>query len=297
MMDKSSSKHSYIDCHVHILPPKRSEKLIKWARSFMADHPIPPDISVADIVNDLKSQGAQRCVNLLYPLWENESRELNKFGARLNKEYPEAITFGGVSASDSEPLSVVKEAIGELGLAGIKFHPMVQHFSPAEEKLKAIYPYLEKYGCGVYIHTGFDEWYNWRLPLEDLEWIVRMHPGLTVVFSHSCFPRLKWAFELAQNCPNLWLDMTNVFGSMAMLEKWGTSNLSGDFGYLELKKILLDEIPRLRERIIFGTDHPAGIGSVKKILDDFLEFGLDDETIEWILLKAPRLFMKQFDKN
>lgn len=286
--------HSYIDCHVHIFPPKRSKKLVKWARSFMPDHPVSPDISANQIANDLKSAGAQRWINLLYPLWENESRELNKFGAQLGEDYPDTITFGGVSVSDPEPLSVVKEMIEELGLAGVKFHPMVQHFSPADDRLRKIYPYLEKHGGGVYIHTGFDEWYNWRLPFGDLEWIVKAHPALTVVFCHSCFPRIKWAFELAENSPNLWLDMTNVFGSMALLEKWESSNFSGNFSHTELKKILLDKIPPLRGRILFGTDHPAGMGIVKKILEDFLRFGLDNETIEWVLLKAPESFIRQF---
>lgn len=283
----------YIDCHTHFLPPKRSQKLIKWARTFMPDHPVSPDVTIENLIQDLFNAGARRWVNLLYPIWRDESRELNRFGAELSKKFPQITTFGGVSITDADPLGVVREAIEESGLSGIKFHPMVQRFSPAEESLKPIYPYLEKGGRAVYLHTGYDEWYNWTLPPHDVEWIIENHPGMGVVLSHIAFPRVDWAFDLAVRHQNVWLDTTNVFGGMAMIDKWSGSGVAfSDVG--KIRDRLAKRIPELSHRIMFGTDHPAGIGDIPKILADLRAFNLDKTTMKRIMIDTPELFLESY---
>ena len=68
----------------------------------------------------------------------------------------------------------------------------------------------------LYVHTGFDEWYGWGYDLGELERIAERHPEIPLVLCHCAFPRLEWAAEMARRHPQVWLDTTNVFGSIEL---------------------------------------------------------------------------------
>ncbi len=288
--------NSYIDCHTHLLPKKRSRKLIEWAKKFMPSHPVDIDSTTEDLIQDLEQAGAEHYVSLYYPLWPEEAPALNRFGADLAKS-PRITAFGGVHLKDQDPLAIVKQAIEEFGMAGLKFHPMVQRFSPAQPELRPIYPYLNQNKKALYMHTGYDEWYGWTLPPEDVEWIIKEHPDMGVVLSHSGFPRIDWAFKLARKFPNVWLDTTNVFGSMAMIDKFGQQAAIGSYQYEDLAKSIVSQLPDLADRTFFGTDHPAGIGDINQILTDLQNFGLDEKTKNQILLQTPKAFLNKFGNS
>jgi hypothetical protein len=65
---------------------------------------------------------------------------------------------------------------------------------------------------------------------------------------------------------------------------------------LEEQKLDIDEIKVGMEhhcrRIMFGSDHPAGMGSVQQILDDFHGFGLADDANEYILYRTAASFLQ-----
>lgn len=255
----------YIDCHTHVLPPGRLRGLIRWARR-AGFGPLAEDATPEDVVADLRRAGARRWVNLLFPLAPGEAPSLHRFGAALAERHPEMTPFGGVHVADEDPLAVVKEAIEDWGMAGLKFHPMVQRFSPAADVLAPVFAYLEERRSAVYIHTGYDEWYGWRLPPEDVEGLVARYEGVAFVLPHIGYPRLAWGVGLAERHPNVWLDVTNVCGSIVD-ERSGKGRGGGDAE--ALAALLHDRLPGIADRTMFGTDHPAGLGTIERIKEDF----------------------------
>ena len=288
---------SYIDCHTHLIPTKRLRKLMEWTRTFMPDHPVPLDITVEGVIDDLRRSGAKRWVNLLYPVWEGESRELNRFGAKLADQYSEITTFAGVHITDRDPLAVTREAIEELGLYGLKFHPMVQRFSPADPVFESSFSFLEEKEKALYLHTGFDEWYGYTFPLVDIERIVSNYPDLAVVLSHFCFPHLDRAFDLAGRFPNVWLDLTNVFGTLSMMKQGDDTPLVNPDMETGLSAVLEKRLPGIAHRVIFGTDHPAGMGDLELIFSDMSTFNIDDGTLEQVLQKTPNVFLDRYGRQ
>ena len=163
------------------------------------------------------------------------------------------VPVGGVHMDDPDPEGVVRSAIEDHGMRGLKLHPMVQRFSPGHPALEPAIAALAEYALPLYVHTGFDEWYGWGYDLGELERIAERHPSIPLVLCHCAFPRLEWAAEMARRHPQVWLDTTNVFGSIELAPEPARA------GLLDKLADLFDAAP---DRIFFGTDYPAAMGAL-----------------------------------
>ncbi|RJP69156.1 MAG: hypothetical protein C4532_11335 [Candidatus Abyssobacteria bacterium SURF_17] len=284
---ESGIDNGFLDAHVHLYPSRRLSGLIRWMHSFFPEHSVPKDATLDDVLSDLGRHKYRNFVALVFPLEPEESRELNRFIAELAGRVPGLIPFGCVHRDDASPVEVVEKAIVEQRLAGLKFHPMVQHFDPYDRKLFDVYEFMNERRKPIYIHTGFDEWYGYFLADRSLRSLLKTYPDIPFVFCHMIFPRLDFAFELVEEFENLFLDATNVFGTIALSQRLGSG----------VPDLDLDEaregMDRWCERIMFGTDHPAGMGSIEQILRDFHAFGLSDRAASQILHGTAARFLAQ----
>ena len=94
-------------------------------------------------------------------------------------------------------------------------------------------------------HAGFEE-------------MLAARPGLPVVLPHIGYPDFEWAFRLAADHNNVWLDVTNVAGSIVLIEP-------DDPEHRRQADEFREGVSRFRGRIMFGTDHPAGMGPIERI--------------------------------
>lgn len=245
-----------VDPHVHLLPTHRMETLMRWLLRALPDVGIPGDIDADRSLADLRAAGGRKVVNLLFPLKPGEADALHAFGSELSAREPDVIPVGGVHADDADPEGVIRRAIEDHGMRGMKLHPMVQRFSPGHPALVPAIAALEEYALPMYVHTGFDEWYGWGYDLGELEAIAERHPGIPLVLCHCAFPRLEWAGEMARRFPHVWLDTTNVFATIDLLPADQASDRLAAVG--ALAEIAPD-------RIFFGTDYPAAMGTLEKL--------------------------------
>jgi uncharacterized protein len=245
-----------VDPHVHLLPPERTAGLMRWLHRGLPGVAIPADITAEQALADLRAAGARQVVNLLFPLRAGEAEDLHRFGAALSARERDVIPIGGVHREDADPEAVVRAAIEEHGMRGLKLHPMVQRFSPGDPALAPAIAALAGYAMPLYVHTGFDEWYGWGYDLGELEDIAGRHPEIPLVLCHCAFPRLEWAAGMARRHPQVWLDTTNVFASIELAPAESREQL------LEKLEDLFATAP---DRIFFGTDYPAGMGSLDEL--------------------------------
>jgi predicted TIM-barrel fold metal-dependent hydrolase len=271
-VDQHQTQHpangTFIDAHLHLYPPKRLSALIRWMHSFFPDHPVPKDATLGDVLGDLEQHGYKNFVALVFALKPGESKELNTFIAEMAESVSGLVPFGCVHVDDTAPETIVGNAIQRLGLAGLKFHPMVQRFDPWDPRLFTVFERMNAWRKPIYVHTGFDDWYGYHLPVASLKSLLSTYPDIPFVFSHMLMPNLALAFELADEFSNLYLDATNVFGTIAMFRRMDSVPPGLD---LEAARAGTE---RLCERILFGTDHPAGMGSIGNIIQDVRDFGL-----------------------
>ena len=276
----------YFDCHTHIFPPRRLAGLMRWIHRAGHDHGVPVDITPDDAVGDLRRAGAARWMNLLFPLEAGEAAELHVWGAELAERVPEITPIGGVHVDDPDPLAVVQEAVEGHGMAGLKFHPMVQRFVPWDTRLAGALDYVEARELPIYVHTGYDEWYGWRLPREGFEEMLDRRPRLPVVVPHIGFPDLEWGFGLADRFPQVYLDLTNVPGSV-MFDPEGWERALATFRR---------GVSRHRDRVLMGTDYPAGMGSLEQIFAQLEAAELGADLLEHVMLVSTRGFFDRFGR-
>lgn len=259
---------------------------MRWIHQAVMHFAVPVDITAEQAAADLRAGGAVAWANLLFPLSPGEARELHAWGHDLAEQFPEITTFGGVHIDDTDPFATVKQAVERYGVAGFKFHPMVQRFYPWERHLARVLSYLNERSLPIYLHTGFEERYNYRYDRVGLETMLTVYPGLPVVLAHVGFPELEWAFSLADRYPQVWLDLTNVPDSIA-----------GAGPTESLTTTLNQGLRRHVDRALLGTDYPAGCGTVEEILDEYRSVGIDDDIVEHMMLVSTRAYLERFGHN
>lgn len=301
MTDKGARRRRplRIDSHVHILPPSRTRGLVRWVKKAMPGHPSSEDITPEEVLADLRECGVEKVFNFVFPLKEEETQALNEFNRDLAGEFDEVVPFGSVRADTPEMDRVAERCIEEYGLAGIKLHPYIQGFEAFSPAFTPLYRKLDEMGRPLVVHTGFDVFYRQN---QDLDYMRRMlddFPGMPVVLVHSLFPRFGLARGLMGRRENLYVDMTNVISAVRYYRDATTGNSSFGRGLqsagsetesraidtggwpessvemLELVENIDDFyalIVESHDRIMFGTDHPAGMNSPKRIFEDFESF-------------------------
>ncbi len=277
---------AYYDCHTHLFPDRRMGGLMRWIHRALPDFQVPVDITADKAVADLRASGAVRWANLLFPIAPGEAPSLHAFGAALAERVPEITPFGGVHVEDDDPVGIVEEALDGYGMAGLKFHPMVQKFDPWDERLTGVLDLVESRGVPIYVHTGYDEWYGHELDRGGMESMLERHPHLPVVLPHLGFPDLAWAFDLAERFPQVWLDLTNVPGSFEWMAP----------GDDELRTVLVEGVDRFRDRVLMGTDYPAGMGNLDQILAQYRSVGFNDAQLEYMMVDATKEFFDRFGR-
>lgn len=261
--------------------------LMRWIHQAIPDFAVPIDITADQAVTDLRASGAVRWANLLFPITAGEAPLLHAYGSALAERVPEITPFGGVHVADADPLGIVEEAIDRYGMAGLKFHPMVQEFNPWDKKLAPVLVYLESRSLPIYIHTGYDDWYGHTLDRPGLERMLARYPGLPVVLPHIGFPDLAWGFDLAERFPQVWLDLTDVPSSFAWMAV-------GDED--DLRQVLLDGVGRFLDRVLVGTDYPAGMGNFEQILTGYESVGFTEAQLEHLMVNTTKAFFDRYGR-
>lgn len=269
-----------IDVHVHLYPEKRLRGLMRWVHRGMPGHPVPVEITVPQVVNDLREAGVEKFLAAVFPLVPGEARELNRFNALLARSIPEMIPLGTVHQDDHDPEGLAREALCSLGLKGIKLHPMMMRMEINDPRMAKVFALVQEMRLPILLHTEFEEGYGRNTPGEEWEKLFRSFPRLTFLLAHMFFPDLPLGFALLDRFENIFLDCTNVFGMYG----WPEGPLP--FGISRPcwgRETFISAIEANASRVLFGSDHPAGMGTMGKIVEQVETFGLSKETGERIL--------------
>lgn len=283
------------DSHVHLLPERRTRSLVRWIKKAFPGHPSREDFTQDDIIADLKGCGVQVIFNLVFPLEEEETEPLNDFSAEVARSYDFVVPFGSMHAETPRKEEVAERCLVDRGLAGIKLHPYVQGFEAFSPGFEPLYRKLNELERPFIVHTGFDVFYRKSQDLSYLRGILDRYPEMPVVLVHSLFPRFRLAYELMVEHEHLYIDMTNVLSAV----RWYLESPPGAWPReeVELLERNLEHFHELvgnySERIMFGTDHPAGMGSPEQIYADFESFAFKPQVRRNLLGATARRFLEE----
>jgi hypothetical protein len=286
----------WVDTHVHIMPPRRMRGLVRWVKKFTPGFPVSEDITAEEILASLRAAGIPLFFNLVFPLWEEETEDLNRFNRELCAGIPEAVPFGSLHIETPDKEGETRRCIEEYGFLGMKLHPYAQRFPAFGDEMRPLFEVLDEHGKPLLVHTGFDAFYGMYMDLEEMEGVLRDYPRMQMVAVHALFSRFRLAHRLMEEYPNFWLDMTNTVSCLRLfhvLKAHGGSPPSSASS-LEMEEVEknLPWFHRLLEdfsdRIMYGTDFPVGFGYHPALLDDLRFFRLEKGVEENLLAGAAR---------
>lgn len=282
--------HMRIDPHVHVLPDKRLRGLMRWINRAFPGHPVSESITADGIIADLEKQGVTHFFNLAYPLKPDETEPLNAWNLDFCNRTPGAIPFASLHAENPNPQKIAQAAI-DAGFVGIKFHPFVQRFDPWDPRLHEVYDFMEDARRPVIFHTGFEDFYKRPMPVARLEAMLAGNPTMPAVFVHMAFPEIEWAFEMLDQYPGLYLDATNV---LACLRPMFRPMLAAVKNGKEFPQLLARGIARHCDRVMYGSDHPAGMGGLPEIHRDLEDLEVEEGVRHWLAVGTARAFIESF---
>jgi predicted TIM-barrel fold metal-dependent hydrolase len=149
--------------------------------------------------------------------------------SELMREHSERIIgFAGVANPKSEDsVAVLEEAVGELGLRGLKLHPDLHSFSPADPEIVPLIRCAAELDVPVLIHCfpgGMVRGYfNLNTP-GHIDTLMRRVPGATIIVGHFGWPRYLDLIAIGQ-IPGVYVETSWGLTSIAELKMIGIDNI------------------------------------------------------------------------
>jgi predicted TIM-barrel fold metal-dependent hydrolase len=281
----TESGPSMFDSHVHILPKGRLKGLMRWIHKAMPGHPVAEGVTAEEITGQLKGHSIRECFNLVYPLFTEETDHINNWNLDFCQasEGIHPVCSLHIETPEKEKTA---EDLFQRGSLGIKFHPFIQKFNPSHESFTSLYRLMNSMKMPLFLHTGYDDWYGDSFPVSDIESIVSAYPDMPVILVHMIFPHIKEAFQLLKNNGNVILDCTNVPGSFIYAREKNIPLPK------ELVENFISGIEKNSTRVMYGSDHPVGMGSLEDIYRDLAELNLSAEAYDDVTGSTARKLLK-----
>lgn len=196
----------------------------------------------------------------------------NDYVAEFRDRHPGVVrqAWGAVDPHKGEgALAEAERAVRELGLLGFHFHPIMGQFSVDDPALSPLWDTIAGLGVPVMVDVGTTGmgagvpgglgsriWHAHPMAVDNL---AAAFPDLTIIASHPGWP---WIDEMTAVA----LHKGNVY--------W---ELSGWAPKYFPESLVRDVRGRLRDKIMFGSDHPSL--PYQRILDEWSGLGLHDDVL------------------
>ena len=241
-----------IDMHVHVprqpgLPP--TQTMIQLQSYFRAQ----------DLPNDAAEMAAKyKEMDIMAVIFsvDTETRtgeppDTNDYVASIVKEYPEQfIGFASVDPWKGKAAVLeLERSVKELGLKGLKLHPVSQAFFPNEPRFYPLYEKANELGVPVLFHSGFAGAgarqpggaglkLKYSAPIPYMDDVAADFPELTIIMAHPGWPWTEEQIAVAVHKGNVYLDLSG----------WSPRYVP--------KSLAREVNSRLQDKAMFGSDYP-----------------------------------------
>jgi uncharacterized protein len=232
-----------IDAHVHLHPEGLARAIERWfvEHGWVPGHRFEP----AAVADSLRARGVERFCFFSYAHKPGMARELNRWLSTQARRLPEAVALGTLHPDDPDLDEVAREATGDLGLRGFKFHHSVQRFHVDDERLFGVYERAEAAGHLFVLHVGTMPYRDSFTGVERFARLMQRFPRLRVSVAHMGAFQSPEFLALLPRYPHLYVDTT-----MAM------SPHATPFTGAQPEAVSTDALVRHQDRVLFGSDFP-----------------------------------------
>ena len=211
--------------------------------------------------------------------------DTNDYVASIVQKHPEQF-IGFATVDPWKGDSAVREldrSVRELGLRGLKLHPIHQAFTPNDTSFYPLYEKCVELGVPLLIHSGFAAAgagtpggggfkLKYAAPIPAIDDIAADFPGLTVVMAHPAWPWVEEQIAVALHKPNVYLDLSG----------WAPRFIP--------EALVRETNTRLRDKVLFGSDYPYL--TPERWLREFEDLPIREEVRPKVLLENARRVLK-----
>ena len=173
----------------------------------------------------------------------------------------------------------LERAVKELGLKGLKLHPIHQAFFPNDTRFYPLYEVADGLGIPVLFHSGFAGAgsgtpggsglkLKYSQPIPCFDDVAADFPNLTVIMAHPAWPWIDQQIAVALHKSNVFLD------------------LSGWMPRFIPEPLIRETNTRLQDKVMFGSDYP--FIQPDQWLHDFASLPMRGHVIPKVLLENAR---------
>ena len=205
----------------------------------------------------------------------------NDYVAGIVQKYPDQF-IGFCCVDPWKGQIAVKElerCVKELGLRGLKLHPVHQAFYPNDTRFYPLYEKCMELNVPVLFHSGYAGAgsgtpggmglkLKYSAPIPYFDDVAADFPQLTIIMAHPGWPWIEEQIAVALHKANVYIDLSG----------WSPRFIP--------QAIVHEAGRRLQEKMLFGSDYP--LIQPDRWLRDFQEWGLSDEVRSKILLENAR---------
>lgn len=208
----------------------------------------------------------------------------NDYVANVVKKYPDQfIGFASVDPwKEAEAVQELERAVKDLGLRGLKLHPISQAFFPNDQRF---YPLWQKcveldipalfhtgqtgIGAGTPGGSGLKLKYSQPIHIDD---VAADFPDLTIIMAHPAVPWQEEQLSIALHKANVYIDLSG----------WSPKYF---------RPVLVQYASTLlQDKVLFGSDYPAI--QPDRWLKDFEVLDIKEEVRRKILLENARKLLR-----
>ena len=210
-----------------------------------------------------------------------EAPDSNDYVAQIVGSHPEQlIGFATVDPWKGETaIEELERAVHDLGLRGLKLHPIHQAFFPNDEQFYPLYEKCQALGIPLLMHSGFAAAgvgmpggggfkLKYAKPIPGFDDVAADFPDLTIIMAHPAWPWIEEQIAVALHKPNVYLGLSG----------WAPRYIP--------EGLVREADPRLRDKVLFGSDFPYV--SPDRWLSEFSDLPIRDEVRPKILLENAR---------
>ena len=214
-----------------------------------------------------------------------EPPDTNDYVADIVKNHPQQF-IGFASVDPWKGKAAVQElerSVKELGLRGLKLHPVHQSFFPNDTHFYPLYEKAAELGVPVLFHSGFAGAgagqpggagfkLKYSAPIPGIDDVAADFPQLTVIMAHPAWPWIEEQIAVALHKANVFLDLSG----------WSPRFIP--------EALVRETNTRLQDKVLFGSDYPYI--QPDRWLRDIEVLELRDEVRPKVLLENARRVLK-----
>lgn len=177
--------------------------------------------------------------------------DTNDYVADLVNAHPEQfIGFATVDPwKEDRAVAELERAVTELGMKGLKLHPIHQAFFPDDTRFYPLYEKCVELEIPVLFHSGFAAAgigmpggggmkLKYSAPIPHMDDVAADFPGLTVIMAHPAWPWVEEQIAVALHKPNVYIDLSG----------WAPRYIP--------QALINETNTRLQDKVLFGSDFP-----------------------------------------